>query len=181
MRGAAVLAAAAALLASVPAGRAAGADAGAAAAQPGGYLVMDIPAIKRALHDGRGHVVLVHFWASWCYPCLEELPTMEKFAREMKPRGLEVLSLSLDDPDRAGARVIKILNEVAPSLTRNIARFGDADELISIFDDRWEGSIPAVFLYDQNGQRRGRLIGEASRRDLDQLVARLLKPPPAKR
>jgi thiol-disulfide isomerase/thioredoxin len=172
-RAAAALAAAAALFACIPGGRAADGGAGA------GYVVMDLPAIKRAMHDGRGHVVLVHFWASWCYPCLEELPTMEKFAREMKPRGVEVLSLSLDDPDRAGARVTQILTEVAPSLTRTIARFSDTDAFISNFDDRWEGSIPALFVYDQNGQRRGRLIGEASRRDLDQLVARALKPPGA--
>jgi thiol-disulfide isomerase/thioredoxin len=171
---AAAVVVAGALVWAAPAGHAA--DPRTAATTGPGYAVMDLPAIKRALRDGRGHVVLVHFWASWCFPCIEELPTMEKFAREMKPRGLEVLSLSLDDPERAGARVIKLLTEVAPSLTRTIARFDDTDAFIGTFDDRWEGSIPALFVYDQQGQRRGRLIGEASRRDLDQLVGHLLKP-----
>jgi thiol-disulfide isomerase/thioredoxin len=140
-----------------------------------GYVVVDLPAIKKALKESRGHAVLVHFWATWCSPCLEELPVMEKFAREMKPRGVQVMSLSLDDPDKSGARVSKVLSEVAPSLTPSIARIADADDFISQFDRDWEGAIPAVFGYDAQGQLRGRLIGEATRRELDQMVARLLK------
>jgi thiol-disulfide isomerase/thioredoxin len=138
-------------------------------------VVLDLPAIKRQLKGSRGHVVLVHFWATWCGPCLEELPIIEKFAREGKARGVEVLSLSLDDPERSGARVTKVLSQVAPSLTRSIARVGDADTFIGNFDGTWEGSIPALFAYDAEGQLRGSIIGEATRRDLDDLVGRALR------
>ena len=163
-----------------PAGSQGGAGAGGAsrsvpaASQPG-YVVLDLPAIKRALKGSRGHAVLVHFWATWCGPCLEELPEIEKLAHEAKGRGFEILSLSLDDPERAGARVTKVLTEIAPSLTRSIARIGDADTFIGSFDGTWEGSIPALFAYDADGQLRGSIIGEATRRDLDDLVGRALK------
>ena len=137
--------------------------------------MLDLPAIKRALRESRGHVVLVHFWATWCGPCLEELPVIEKLARDAKPRGVEILSLSLDDPERAGARVSKVLSQIAPSLTRSIARIGDADTFIGTFDSRWEGSIPALFAYDAEGRLSGSIVGEATRRDLDDLVGRALK------
>jgi thiol-disulfide isomerase/thioredoxin len=139
-----------------------------------GYVLMDLPAIKRAVH-GRGRPVLVHFWASWCGPCLEELPLVETFARDMKARGVDVLSLSLDDPARAGTHVVEVLTHRAPSLTRNIVHIDDPDAFINSIDPQWEGSIPALFAYDGRGQLRGRLIGEASRRDLDDLVSRVAK------
>jgi thiol-disulfide isomerase/thioredoxin len=138
--------------------------------------VVDIDGIKKSMRGSRGRALLVHFWATWCLPCLEELPVISQFARDMKPRGLDVLSLSLDDPQTARARVSKLLTEQAPNLTPVIAKFTDADQFIGTFDSRWEGTIPALFAYDPTGQRRGSHVGEASRHDLDQLVGPLLPP-----
>jgi thiol-disulfide isomerase/thioredoxin len=137
-----------------------------------GYVLMDLAAIQKAVR-GSGKPVLVHFWASWCGPCLQELPRIEALARELKPRGLTVLSLSLDDPARAGERVVRLLTAKAPSLTRAIVHVSDPDAFINAVDPQWEGAIPALFAYDSKGQLRGRLIGEASRQDLDGLISRI--------
>ncbi len=137
-----------------------------------GYVLMDLPAIKHLAH-GSGKPVLVHFWASWCGPCLAELPLVDKFAREMKGKGVDVVSLSLDDPGRAGDRVLKVLAQQAPNLTRNIVQVADSDAFVNTIDPQWEGAIPAMFGFDAKGTLRGRLIGEASRHDLDGLVARV--------
>lgn len=141
-----------------------------------GFVLMDLAAIKGVVR-GRNRPVLVHFWASWCGPCLEELPLIERFARDVRARGIDFVSLSLDKPDRGGARVVQVLSESAPSLTRAIVSLNDddADAFISAIDQRWEGAIPAVFAYDAKGLLRGRLIGEATRRDLDGLASRLVK------
>ncbi len=51
-----------------------------------------------ALADRRGHVVLVHFWATWCPPCRKELPTLLAVAAELKQSGrFELLAVSVDD------------------------------------------------------------------------------------
>jgi thiol-disulfide isomerase/thioredoxin len=119
-------------------------------------------------------VVVLHFWATWCLPCLHELPMISQFAREMKPRGLEVLSLSLDDPETKGSRVGSLLAQKAPNLTPSIVRFDDPDNFINAIDADWGGTIPAVFAYDQKGQLRGSVVGETTREELDQLVAALI-------
>ena len=144
---------------------------------PASYRLVDIEAIRGLLHQGRGHVLLVHFWASWCGPCMRELPMMDKFAHDMKPRGLEVMSISLDNPGRSGVaeHVGALLRERAPNLTPNIAKFVDSDELIATISPRWTGAIPALFVYDHTGQLRGDLYGDSTRPELEHLVGPWLR------
>ena len=137
--------------------------------------VADLDTIKATMQKSRGRTLVVHFWASWCLPCLKELPVVNRFAREMKPKGVDVLSLSLDDP-KAGAQVAKVLGDTAPALTRTIAKVDDPDSFITQFDKRWEGAIPAMFVFDGQGHLRGRHIGEATRPELDGLVADASEP-----
>ena len=49
------------------------------------------------LADYRGKVVLVHFWATWCPPCVEEVPTLERFYQQVFGTDIEVLAISVDD------------------------------------------------------------------------------------
>jgi thiol-disulfide isomerase/thioredoxin len=67
-----------------------------------------------ALGDLRGKVVLLNFWATWCEPCLEEMPALERVGRTYQDRGLVVLALSVD---REGAPL------VVPFLKRHALTF----------------------------------------------------------
>jgi peroxiredoxin len=52
----------------------------------------------RTLADYRGRVVLINVWATWCEPCREEMPSIEKLYHEFGPKGLAVVAISVDDP-----------------------------------------------------------------------------------
>jgi thiol-disulfide isomerase/thioredoxin len=69
-----------------------------------------LPAIDRdgkpvgppvALSASRGKIVVIDFWATWCDPCVRALPMLDRIARELGPRGVEVLAINLDDPGEA--------------------------------------------------------------------------------
>ena len=50
-----------------------------------------------SLESLRGRVVLVNFWATWCKPCEDEMPAMERLYRRLQPRGFELLAVSVDE------------------------------------------------------------------------------------
>lgn len=56
------------------------------------------PKRVKTLADYKGKVVLLNVWATWCGPCREEMPSMEKLYREFGPQGLEIVAVSVDDP-----------------------------------------------------------------------------------
>src|SRR5690242_21114565 len=51
---------------------------------------------KASLRDFQGQVVVLNFWATWCPPCVEETPSLEKFAEQMRPQGVAVIGVSVD-------------------------------------------------------------------------------------
>jgi cytochrome c biogenesis protein CcmG/thiol:disulfide interchange protein DsbE len=81
---------------------------GIAAQPPGTILATDVydrpPEVR--LSDYRHHVVLVNFWATWCPPCVEEAPSLEKFAEQMRNQGVSVIGVSVDQDTDALARFV---------------------------------------------------------------------------
>ena len=72
----------------------------------------------KAVHP-RERAVFLNFWATWCPPCREEMPTMERAYRDYKSRGLEILAVSLDAGGAAAvaARVKAFMSELTLSWT----------------------------------------------------------------
>ncbi len=60
-----------------------------------------------ALHDLRGKVVVLNFWATWCPPCVEEMPSMVQMQERLKDKGVTVLAISVDVDQKAYERFVR--------------------------------------------------------------------------
>ncbi len=117
-------------------------------------IFIDSDGTKRDLKDLKGQVVLVNLWATWCAPCIEEMPDLDRLAAEMDGKAFRVLALS---QDRGGADVV--------------SEFFDENgigNLDVVLDPRGATArafgargLPTSFVIDANGQVIGKLEGTA--------------------
>lgn len=91
----------------------------------------------------RGKVVLLDVWASWCPPCLKELPMLDAMARRLKARGVEIVAVSVD---QKRANVIKFLDS-QPSWSLTIAH----DPRQQIADTLQPEKMPTSYAIDRAG------------------------------
>lgn len=107
------------------------------------------------LQSMAGGVMLVNIWATWCGPCVKEMPTLAALAKDYGPKGLKVIPVSVDrekDTDAAKA----FIGKHAP-----LPFYQDAKtELPFAFDPPTVG-YPTTIIYDKKGIERARVVGEA--------------------
>jgi len=115
-----------------------------AAAPDFNAVTIDPPVKTRTLLDYRGDVLLLNVWATWCPPCVEEMPTMQRVHEMYADRGLRVVAVSVDD---SGAEdLIREFRE-EHGLTFEILH----DPAYAVFDAYKLNGVPMSFLIDAYG------------------------------
>jgi thiol-disulfide isomerase/thioredoxin len=129
-------------------------------------------AALRELIATAGAPVLVNFWATWCPPCVAELPDLIKAARASEARGLKLFLVSMDaSVDAAAAR--NLLTELGVTFPTYITGEADA-EFIPGVDAEWNGAMPATIVFDASGNKVAFHEGSATYQEFLDLVAPVL-------
>jgi len=110
-----------------------------------------------SLDELRGKVVMMDFWATWCPPCVAEMPALTKLAREYEPKGLVFLAVSEDDHETAPAQVGVFVAQRVPDLGRSVV-FADGPTVESYGVE----SLPTLFLIGRDGRILESYSGYAS-------------------
>jgi peroxiredoxin len=113
---------------------------------------LDVPPRPRGLADYRGQVVLLNIWATWCKPCEVEMPSIERLYRELGPRGLRVVAVSVDDPG-TDATIRAWVNE--RGLTFDVVH----DPSGRIQEAYQTTGVPETFVIGRDGVIRKKVIG----------------------
>jgi thiol-disulfide isomerase/thioredoxin len=134
---------------------------------------LDEAAYAKLVVAHKGKVVLVNFWATWCKPCRAEMPDLAKLDQKLRARGFELVTILADEPDREAAAA-KILKDDGVSGLAYMRKAADNDKFSDAIDPKWEGVLPALFLYDRTGKKVRAFIGETPVKDLQAAVEKLL-------
>ena len=145
-----------------------------AAAEDGAALVpvtaADILAVVRR---SESQAVLVNIWATWCQPCVEELPELLALRRDFRDRGFELLLVSADfDSELPQVRAFLAGQGIDfPTYFKS-----EKDQaFINALSRDWSGALPASFLYGPAGELRQFWQGQTTRADLEQPIRELLR------
>ncbi len=133
--------------------------------------------VDSLLRSSEAKVILLNVWATWCQPCLDEMPAIVKLRAEFNHRDLEVILLSADDLSERDSAVVPFLGRVGVDFPTYIfAQMpGDGqDALIRSLDPEWSGALPATFLTVRGSGTTRTLVGERSYEVLKREVEVLL-------
>jgi thiol-disulfide isomerase/thioredoxin len=117
------------------------------------------------LPDYRGKVVLVNFWATWCGPCLEEIPTFVAWQREFGAANLQIIGISMDDDAAPVRRFVKKTPLDYPVVIGDAALARQYGGVLG---------LPATFLVDARGAIVSHHIGETNLKALHAEIAALV-------
>jgi thiol-disulfide isomerase/thioredoxin len=115
-----------------------------------------------ALADFRGRPLVLNFWATWCPPCVEEMPLLSRFGQGQAERGWRVLGLAVDQ----AAAVRRFLQATPVAFPVAMAGLAGADLARSLGNAT--GGLPFTVVIDSRGQFAARKLGQVSEADLAQ-------------
>ena len=116
---------------------------------------MDVPfyefkELETFLHKKDDRTYVINFWATWCKPCIKELPYFEELNANYKDRNVEVLLVSLDFPKSIESKLLPFIKE--HGLKSQVVILNDikSNTWIPKVDEEWSGAIPATVIYNKD-------------------------------
>ncbi|CAM3398548.1 TlpA family protein disulfide reductase [Flavobacterium chungbukense] len=115
--------------------------------------LLNIDQLNERIKNGKDSTYVVNFWATWCAPCIKELPHFEKLSAEHKSEKLAVLLVSLDFKSKLESNVIPFVKKKNLKNQVFLLNESDPQQFIDRIDPSWSGSIPAT-LFIKNDKRK---------------------------
>ena len=131
--------------------------------------VIKLPELQQMMNDGP-KVKVINFWATWCAPCIKEMPLLERLNQENK--NVKVLLVSLDfDLDHDQSKITSFVARKKLQSEVVILDESDPSSWIEKIDKTWTGALPATLVMNPGNGKRKLVQGELKNNDLEKLIA----------
>ncbi len=136
----------------------------AAPATPAAPPVQLITAAQRREQLGaqRGKVIVLNLWATWCMPCLKEIPVLLQVTRQLEPRGVALIGVSMDEPQALQSQVEPFRLKFFPGFRTWLRAEPDMDSFASVLDPAWNEILPTTYIIGRDGKLRTKIQGARS-------------------
>lgn len=120
------------------------------AQKPSVYKINDL--LKR-IHNNSDTTYVVNFWATWCKPCVAELPDFEKFHSDYKSKNVKVILVSMDFVEELDKRLKEFLEKNKYTCEVVLLDEINGNDFINKISETWSGAIPATLI---TGKKRSK-------------------------
>lgn len=134
---------------------------------------LDEAKLARLVKNDTDKLVLVNVWATWCGPCVTELPDLVDINRRYRHRYFELVTISIDEPDQQDA-ALKVLKDKKVAATNYISAVSDKDRLADLLDKEWTGPVPHTLLIAPGGKVVYRHSGQCDSLEVRRAIVNVL-------
>lgn len=137
-----------------------------------GLQVLDFDGLEPYLNKMDDELHVVNFWATWCAPCVKELPYFEALNDGIEGKSIDVLLVSLDFPDKYESKLLPFIEKY--QLRSEVIALDDINQnrWIPAIDDTWSGALPATLIY--KGDKRKFYEGSFTQEELETEIKQFL-------
>jgi thiol-disulfide isomerase/thioredoxin len=134
---------------------------------------LDAAGIKKLASNDSQNLRLVNVWATWCGPCVIEMPELLTMQRMYRGRGFEFVTISMDEPEDKG-KAMQFLQDKHIAASNYIFKGEKKDALVNALDPKWEGPVPHTMLIAPGGTVIYRHTGQIDPLELKKAIVAYL-------
>ncbi len=116
--------------------------------------VVKFKELEQMLSSEKQNLLVVNFWATWCKPCVKELPYFEKAHNNFKDQKVRILLVSLDSPKDLNETLIPYLQKNKITSEVVLLDAPNPNKWLDKISTEWSGTIPATLIINTNGDRK---------------------------
>lgn len=139
------------------------------AQEPVDLELIDDVGIKALLENNTENVLLVNVWATWCGPCITEMPDFIEINRMYRGRDFEFVTISADKPEKKD-KAHEFLKKIQASNKNYIYNSEDKYQLIEAIDPEWQGALPYTLLVEPGGKVAYRVSGPIVPQEMKRMI-----------
>jgi len=128
--------------------------------------------LEKLISKREGKILVLNIWATWCIPCREEIPDLIELQRKYS-KDIDVVGISVDFPDEVEKRILPFIKQQNIRYKMFVNNMKDED-LINFFNVKWNGAVPASFIYEKTGKLTLFMEGKKSLKDFEGIIKELI-------